>query len=79
MIEKALIASKLGSAGAQCFLYNCYLAYNPFFVYGIRQVPETQGLVDRPNPWTQFWALTENLRTRSITGLSARDAIEQIS
>ena len=79
VIEKALIASKLGSAGAQCFLYNCYLAYNPFFVYGIRQVPETQGLVDRPNPWTQFWALTENLRTRSITGHSARDAIEQIS
>ena len=79
VIEKALIASKLGSASAQCFLYNCYLAYNPFFVYGVRQIPETSGLTNKSNPWTKFWALTENLRTRSITGHSARDAIEQLS
>jgi DNA ligase 1 len=79
VIEKALMAARLGSTNAQCFLFNCYEAYNPFHVFGVRQVAETKGLVDRPNPWTQFWAVLEGLRTRSITGHAARDAIEAIS
>lgn len=79
VIEKALMASKLGSADAQAFLFNCYQAYNPFYVFGIRQVPETEGLTGRANPWPKFWALLESLRTRSITGNRAREAIEQCS
>jgi DNA ligase-1 len=79
VIEKALIAAKLGSTSAQCFLYNCYQAYNPFYVFGVRQVPETDGLVDRANPWPKFWALLESLRTRSVTGHAARDAIAEVS
>lgn len=78
VIEKALMAARLGSASAQCFLYNAYLAYNPFFVYGVRKVPESQGLEGRANPWTQFWALCESLRTRSVTGGNARAAIDAI-
>ena len=77
VIEKALLAAKLGSADAQCFLFNCYQAYNPFFVFGVRQVPETQGLTGRPNPWTRFWALLEDLRTRALTGKRARDKIQE--
>jgi len=76
VIEKALVASRLGSASAQCFLYNCYLALNPYFVYGVKQVPESAGLTNRSNPWTKFWALCESLRTRSVTGGNARAAIE---
>jgi DNA ligase-1 len=79
VIEKALMAARLGSANAQCFLFNCYEAYNPFHVFGVRQVPETQGLVDRPNPWPAFWGLLESLRTRSVTGHDARDAIIDMS
>jgi DNA ligase 1 len=79
VIEKALMAAKLGSANAQCFLFNCYEAYNPFHVFGVRQVPETQGLTDRPNPWPAFWGLLESLRTRSVTGHDARDAIRAMS
>ena len=79
VIEKALMAAKLGSADAQCFLFNCYQAYNPFYTFNIRQVPETQGLTGQPNPWTKFWALLEALRTRYITGNRARDSIEQLS
>ena len=79
VIEKALMASKLGSANAHCFLFNCYLAYNPFYTYNIKQVPETQGLVDRPNPWPQFWALCEALRTRSTTGNHMRQQVEECS
>jgi len=79
VIEKALMASRLGSADAQCFLFNCYQAYNPFYVFGIRQVPETTGLTGRDNPWTQFWAMLEALRTRYITGNRARETVELMS
>jgi DNA ligase 1 len=79
VIEKALMASKLGSANAQCFLFNCYQAYNPFYVFGVKKVPKTEGLEGRPNPWPMFWALCEALRTRSLTGNSARDRIEDVS
>jgi len=79
VIEKALLAAKLGSADAQAFLFNCYQAYNPFYVFGVRQVAETTGLEGRANPWTKFWALLEDLRTRGITGNRARDAIQAMS
>jgi len=76
VIEKAVMASQLGSASAQCFLFNCYLALNPFYVYNVKKVPESQGITGAENPWTQFWALLESLRTRSVTGGRAREAIE---
>ena len=76
VIEKALMAARLGSSSAQCLLYNCYLALNPFFVYGVKKVPESSGLTDRENPWVAFWALCESLRTRSVTGGDARSAID---
>ena len=78
-IEKALMAAKLGSADAQAFLFNCYQAYNPFYVFGVRQVPETAGLTGKSNPWPKFWAMLEGLRTRSITGHAAKRTIEQVS
>ena len=79
VIEKALMAARLGSANAQCFLFNCYQAYNPYHVFGVKKVPETAGLEDRPNPWPKFWAMLEGLRTRSLTGHNAKTAIEFMS
>jgi DNA ligase-1 len=76
-IEKALMAAKLGSADAQAFLFNCYVAYNPYYTYHVRQVDEVIGHTNRPNAWTKFWALLESLRTRSVTGNSAREAIAE--
>ena len=79
VIEKALMAAKLGSSNAQCFLFNCYQAYNPYFVFGVKKVPETEGLDHKPNPWPKFWAMLEGLRTRSLTGHNAKTAIEFMS
>jgi DNA ligase-1 len=79
VIEKALMASKLGSTNAQCFLFNCYQAYNPYYVFGVKKVPETEGLTNRPNPWPRFWAMLESLRLRTLTGHNAKTAIESIS
>jgi DNA ligase-1 len=75
VIEKALMASKLGSANAQCFLFNCYQAYNPYYTFHVKQVPESSGIEHAPNPWPVFWGLLEGLRTRTFTGHRARDAI----
>ena len=79
VIEKALMAAKLGSSNAQCFLFNCYQAYNPYYVFGVKKVPETKGLEHKPNPWPKFWAMLEGLRTRSLTGHNAKSAIEFMS
>lgn len=79
VIEKALMAARLGSANAQGFLFNCYQAYNPFHTFNVKQVPETTGLENCPNPWPRFWALLEDLRTRGITGHRARDKIAELS
>jgi DNA ligase-1 len=79
VIEKALMAAQLGSTNAQCFLFNCYQAYNPYYVFGVKKVPETNGLIDKSNPWPKFWAMLEGLRTRSMTGHTARDAIAEMS
>ena len=79
VIEKALMAAKLGSTNAQCFLFNCYQAYNPYYVFGIKKVPETENITGQVNPWPKFWALCENLRTRSITGHEARDKIQEVA
>jgi DNA ligase-1 len=79
VIEKALMAAKLGSSNAQCFLFNCYQAYNPYYVFGVKKVPETEGLEGKSNPWPKFWAMLEGLRTRSLTGHNAKTAIEFMS
>ena len=79
VIEKALMAAKLGSTNAQCFLFNCYQAYNPFYVFGVRQVPETIGLEYKRNPWPEFWGLLESLRLRTVTGNNAKTTIEYMS
>lgn len=77
VIEKALMAAKLGSANAQCFLFNCYQAYNPYYTFHVRQVPESSGIEHAENPWPVFWGLLEGLRTRSFSGHRARDAIAE--
>ena len=79
VIEKALMAAKLGSSNAQCFLFNCYQAYNPYYVFGVKKVPETKGLEYKPNPWSKFWAMLEGLRLRTLTGHNAKTAIEFMS
>ena len=79
VIEKALMAAKLGSTNAQCFLFNCYQAYNPYYVFGVKKVPETENITGQVNPWPKFWALCEALRTRSITGHAARDKIQEVA
>jgi len=79
VIEQALIAYRLGSTSAESFLYNIYLAYNPNFQYGCKNVPVTQGITDQRNPWEKFWGVCEMLRTDSLSRKKLEVIVEDTS
>lgn len=79
VIRQALEAALLGSVNAQIFLGLAKACYNPFVVFGIKQVPVTVGIVDGENPWQDFNELLTKLFKRELTGNAARDAVEAMS
>ena len=79
VIAQALSASVLGSTNAINFLILAKACYNPYVTYGVKQIPNTVGIVGTKNPWEDFVELLENLSLRKITGNAARDAIQDLS
>jgi hypothetical protein len=80
VIEKALVAGRLGSTSAEYFLYNCYLCYNPNYKYGFRTVDLTENLKHQENPWYDFWGLLESLRTGVFRNCDvARNSVKRLS
>jgi DNA ligase-1 len=79
VLRQALELANLGEYGAGVFLGLTSATYNPFITWGIKQVPGTTGLQDRPNPWSSFNELLGKLSRRELTGGAARDAVEEIS
>jgi len=76
VIRQALEASVLGSSNAINFLSFVKACYNPYVTFGVRQVPDTTGIVDAENPWDEFNELMLQLSQRQLTGHAARDAIQ---
>ena len=76
VIKQALEASVLGSTNAINFLSFTKACYNPYVTFGVRQVPDTIGIVDAENPWDEFNELMLQLSQRRLTGHAARDAIQ---
>lgn len=79
VLRQALAQSVLGDTKAQNFLTLLKSCYNPYVVYGVKQIPDTVGIFDAENPWSDFRQLLQSLASRKITGNAARDAIEEIS
>jgi DNA ligase-1 len=79
VILQALEASVLGSRNSQIFLGFTKACYNPYVTFGIRQVPDTAGIVDAENPWDDFNELMVQLSQRRLTGHAARDAVQNMS
>ena len=79
VIKGALEAATLGSTSAEMFLALARATYNPFTTWGVKQVPVTEGIVDRENPWQDYNELLNQLARRELTGHAARDAIEAMS
>jgi DNA ligase-1 len=76
VLKQALEASVLGSTNAINFLSFTKACYNPYVTFGVRQVPDTTGIVDAENPWDEFNELMLQLSQRRLTGHAARDAIQ---
>jgi DNA ligase-1 len=79
VLKQALTAANVGSTNAKTFLELTKACYNPFLTFGVKQIPETIGIVDAENPWEDFNDLLIELRDRNLTGNSARDAIAEMS
>lgn len=79
VFAQALASAKLGSVNAIQFLKFTQYCYNPFVTFGVRQVPNTEGIENAENPWEEFKVLLLNLSERNLTGHAARDAIEELS
>ena len=79
VIKQALEASVLGSINAQIFLGLTKACYNPYVTFGVRKVPDTVGIVDAENPWSEFNELLTSLSHRDLTGNAALDAINEMS
>lgn len=79
VIRQALEASVLGSTNAQIFLGFLKACYNPYVTFGVKQIPDTVGIVDAENPWAEFNKLLLQLSQRQITGNAAREAIQNMA
>ena len=79
VIRQALEASVLGSTNAINFLTFTKACYNPYTTYGVKQIPDTVGIVNAENPWEEFNNLLSLLSQRKLTGNNARDHIEDMS
>ena len=79
VIKQALEAATLGSINSQIFLGLTKACYNPFVTFGVRKVPDTVGIVNAENPWSEFNDLLVKLMKRELTGNAAHDAIEEMA
>ena len=79
ILLQALEASVLGSTNAINFLSFVKACYNPYVTFGVRQIPETVGITNSENPWSEFNELMLQLSQRKLTGHAARDAVQELS
>lgn len=79
VILQAREASVLGSTNAINFLSFAKACYNPYLTFGVKQIPDTVGIIGAENPWQDFNSLLVDLSQRQLTGHAARDAIQAMA
>jgi len=79
VVRQALTAAKLGNTVSINFLQGLKFCYNPYVTFGVKQIPESIGIVDAENPYDEFFELLGSLWHRELTGHDARDAISEMS
>jgi len=79
VLRQALAASVLGSINAINFLKGVKACYNPYITFGVRQVPESDGLENRTNNWDAFQDLLVKLSTRELSGNAAIEAVKKMA
>lgn len=79
VLKQALEAATLGNTNSQIFLSLLKACYNPYVVFGVKQIPDSVDITDAENPWEDFNDLLKQLAHRELTGNAARDAIQTIA
>jgi DNA ligase-1 len=79
VIKQALETSVLGSSNSIRFLTLIKVCYNPYVTFGVKQIPDTVGIIDAENPWDEFSDLLSELHNRKLTGHAARDALQNLA
>ena len=79
VVLQALEASVLGSSNAINFLKFAKACYNPYVTFGVKQIPNTVGIINAENPWDDFNELMNQLSQRKLTGHAARDAVQSLA
>lgn len=79
VVRQALEASVLGSTNSINFLSFAKACYNPYVTFGVKQIPDTIGIIDAENPWDDFNELMLQLSQRRLTGHAARDAVQNLA
>ena len=64
VIRQALETSVLGSSNSIRFLTLIKVCYNPYITFGVKQIPDTVGIIDAENPWDEFDDLLSELHNR---------------
>ena len=79
VLKQAHEAAVLGNEISIAFLRGIQSCYNSYITYGVKQIPDSYGIVDAENPWEEFDTLLHVLACRALTGNAARDAIQSMS
>jgi len=75
-LAKEAIFKAESDAGNDIFFEGCGLALNSLITFGLKKVPIHGGPDGQGLPWEAFVELTEQLRSRALTGNDARAAVE---
>ena len=81
VVKTAVERASKGCTEAQTFLRCAQLAYDPYSTWGVKQVDEVtrQDYATQPRAWERFFAVLDELKSRTLTGNAARLAIVQVS
>lgn len=80
ILKEAYTASSLGNKTATNFLEGLNFCYNPYYTYGIKQIPKSSGIsTTTEDAWDKFIIILEKLRNRELSGNNAKDAVVALS
>jgi DNA ligase-1 len=79
VLSQALTAAKLGNIISTRFLWGLIWCYNPYVTFGVKQIPDTVGIIDAENPYEDYFLVMKDLYERKLTGHAAHDAIQDLA
>lgn len=77
-LDKEAIIQLVAKQGNDVFFEGCRAALDSMVTFGLKQIPEKQNEDGTGLDWAEFTSITRRLADRSLTGNSARDAVNEL-